>query len=187
MRDGWEVPQHRPHLSSRRVPARSARYTDAEVRHALLVLAVHSGHTERAAGTLREQGLAVTARTLLRWREETHADTYAECVHEKRAEIDQRLAASYLHAIEHATRGMDLAVHKAIDQLEAGEARDPAAVARNLATTAGISQDKMFALQGRPASAITVNSVDDNLKFIAEVLGMNVTDADIVELTELNP
>jgi hypothetical protein len=129
---------------------RSPKFSTEEVDGALLTLAMLGGNTERAAKQLREAGLSVTARSLRAWREKLYPRRYEDICARHRNEIENVIVQRSREVALTADDLTMLALQKAREQLEAGECKDPAAVARNAATTKGINVDKALVMEGRP-------------------------------------
>lgn len=121
------------------------RYSREEIDHALLQLYLVGGNTWRVADQL-----GIPDRTLRDWLVR-HADRYEELAQKHGPKLEQQVVRQLEQNVIHAGEATRQAIAKSLEQLEAGEAKDPAATARNLATVQGIAVDKMLTLTGRPA------------------------------------
>jgi hypothetical protein len=126
------------------------RYTEEHIRRGLLTLAIHAGNSEDAADTLKQAGLTIPARTLRDWKQCQYPELYREIHDTHGHEIEQALVPELRDTAILAAHGTRRGVEKSIEQLESGQAKDPSTVARNLATVAGISIDKLYLATDRP-------------------------------------
>jgi len=81
-----------------------------------------------------------------------------------------------------AARLEQAALEAAVEQVEAGEAKDPATVARNAAVTKGINVNPVLKLTGRPTVITEYRNADDILDSLFKRLGIEepIVDADVV-------
>ena len=126
------------------------RYTPEQVETALTVLALRGGNSREASEHLAASDLQIPSSTLRLWRTETHADRYVEICQERAPEIEKRVIQRSQEVQQRALDVSLKAVNKAEEQLDAGEAKDPAATAKNLALSFAVITDKSLLLQGRP-------------------------------------
>lgn len=131
---------------------------------ALLTLAAYGGNTARAARALKEQGITITARTLLNWRTTTHAERYVELSQQHAREIEGVAVVRMRETILQAADVQQQALEQASKQLQAGEARDPSAVARNAAVVAGINSQHNLTYTGRPNVITQHDSAEEILR-----------------------
>ena len=165
--------------------AMAGRYSPAERRQALLVLALNGGNTKRAAEFLKDAGNPVPQQTLSYWTRK-HADELEEVTREHAPKLEQAMAGQILRTALAAHEATLIAVEKAREQLEAGEAKDPSTAARNLGTTAGILSDKYLTLTGRPTQITEHRSADQILANIARQIGaVNSTAHEIPEAKQV--
>jgi phosphoglycerate dehydrogenase-like enzyme len=75
------------------------------------------------------------------------------------------------------------AIQAAHEQVNDGQAKDPAAVARNLQTVAGIATDKALLVEGRPTAIIGTGDLQSLIAKLGKQLGFDV-DASANEITE---
>ena len=132
-------------------------YTPEQVETALTAIATTGSMKEAAELT----GIPYTTVTTWRYK---YADKY-ERIKEKRApEIEQAVIRNLREIMARSGNAVLLSIDKAVEQLEAGDVKDAAAYARNLATTQAIAADKMLLLDGRPTSISEHRTVDDELR-----------------------
>ena len=126
-----------------------SRFSSIEVDRGLVALALCDGSSRRAERLLTDQGQRISESTLRRWREDQYPDRYLEL----RAKALPRLnaLAADRHA-ELATRASELNL-RMLDRLddvyEQIDPRDLAGAARNVATVAGIHEDKRALRDGQ--------------------------------------
>jgi hypothetical protein len=150
-------------------PRRS--YTPEQVDTALLTLILAGRNSGVASRRLAENGIEVNPRTLRSWRDKVHADRYAELEHQHAPQIEKQMM-SQARAIATAANIATLeAIEAARKQVEAGEARDPSTVARNLAVTMGVATDKSLLLDGRPTEIHSSQDVEQLLADVRRMLG----------------
>ena len=140
---------NKPAELSQRAVVPGSRYSSSEVDRGLVALALCDGSSRRAEKLLADQGERISESTLRRWREDQYADRYLEL----RAKALPRLnaLAADRHA-ELATRASELNL-RMLDRLddvyEQIEPRDLPGAARNVATVAGIHEDKRALRDGQ--------------------------------------
>ena len=66
------------------------------------------------------------------------------------------------------------AIQAAHDHVKDGQAKDPAAVARNLQTVAGIATDKALLVEGRPTAIIGTGDLQSVIASSEKQLGFDV-------------
>lgn len=131
--------------------ARTAHsFTPEEVHRALLTLAKHAGNARHASEELADNGLDVSDVTLGKWRNGKHAQLYNKLHETYGREIEASLVPEFRDLAISAANTARLAVTQAHAQLEAGQAKDPAATAKNLTTAAAIAMDKVYLATDRP-------------------------------------
>ena len=140
---------------------KSRRYTHEQVDRGLLAVAACAGNSAEASRRLGDQGLEIPARTLRAWRCETYPERYVELANAHGHEIEEILVARTREVSLKAAEAELLAIDKTVEELEAGNARDPSASARNLATVRGIGTDKLALLTGRPTHRVEQRTSDD--------------------------
>jgi hypothetical protein len=128
-------------------------YSEAERVRGVQAVALNAGNTRRAARLLKEQGQPIPRSTLKHWVTVTHVAEYERArivvrdrIWDELAEEHQALARKALKATGDATA----AAREMVKQGDAKTANSYASAARNLATVAGISNDKASAAHGRP-------------------------------------
>lgn len=149
---------------------RPSSYTEEQIRRGLLTVAKHGGSGQRASRELRSQGINIPARTLNAWRQETHTELYRELHKTHATDIEASLVAEFREVAIAASRGTLEAVNIAVTKLP--ESKDPAAAARNLATTAAISMDKLYLATDRPTEVRQDRGANEILNALANRLGL---------------
>lgn len=136
------------------------RHTPEDIERGLTALAVAGNSLSAAEMT------GFNDRTIRKWREQ-HADRFALIEAGRAALIDQSLREEFRKVVFKGTRVSLKALHATEEQLDAGTLKDPAAAARNAATTTGIMQDKLNTMEGRPTSIVVHRSSDDVMRGLA--------------------
>ena len=132
-------------------------YTPEQVETALTAIAITGSMKEAAELT----GIPYTTVTTWRYK---YADKYERIREERAPQIEQAVIKNLRAVMQRGSEATLLSIEKAVEQLEAGEVKDAAAFARNLATTQAIAADKMLLLDGRPTSISEHRTVDDELR-----------------------
>jgi hypothetical protein len=145
---------------------RSSKFTTEQVDGALLTLAMLGGSTEKAGKELRAAGMNVTSRTLREWREKLYPGRYRDLCQRHARDIEGVIVRGSRAIAVRADEVTMLALEKARAQLKAGEARDPASVARNAAVTKAVNIDKMMLLEGRPTQVTEHRDADELMRAI---------------------
>jgi hypothetical protein len=146
-------------------------YTPEEVDVGLTTLALCGGDSKEAERRLEAAGSLIPSSTLRDWRTSVHPDRYVELCHLHAPEIEKRVIQ---RSQEIQQRALDVslkAINAAEQQLDANEAKDPGALAKNLALTHGIITDKSLTLQGRPSSIVGTTDARELLAEIRKDLG----------------
>jgi hypothetical protein len=130
-----------------------SKYEDDFVDQALLHLVLNDYNVRRTVRELTAAGMKVPEKTLAGWR-----DAYPRRLQfhatETARELEERIVTKHRAVASAALDGVMLATEKEVEKIKAGDVRDYAASARNLATTSAISTDKLLALTGRPSSIV---------------------------------
>lgn len=164
-------------------------YTTDEIDKGLLALIFNGNNSGIAVKALRTTGLKVNDRTLRQWKVK-HRERLDELALKHAPAIENHLKASGRAIAMASQAGTMEAIEAARKQLRDGDARDPAAMARNLATVTGIATDKVLLLDGRPTEIVS-NDVAGLMERMARALGhtappraiesTTVEDAEVVE------
>jgi hypothetical protein len=156
-------------------------YTPEQVERGLMALVV-LGSSTRAHEALKEEfGLVIPAVTLRSWRK-VHHDRYFEILRKHGPELEQKAVDTKRALLPLVAEGIALGVEKTIEELEAGEAKDPSASARNLAVISGIETRDLLTLTGRPTEIRRTLGLDDLYRKLRETLGdEEIPDAEVVE------
>jgi hypothetical protein len=146
-------------------------YTPEQVDTALTVLALCGGDSKEAERRLEAAGDPIPSSTLRDWRTHTHADRYIVICQERAPEIEKRTIQRSQEIELRALSVAEQALNAASDQLDAGEAKDPGATAKNVATAYGILTQNSLVRQGKPNTIISNQDARDLLDDIRRDLG----------------
>lgn len=148
-------------------PKGATKYSPEIIDQALLALA-YTRRAKEAHEQLKIAGITPTPSidTLKRWRDE-FAPRLAELTEKHGAEIEKHTVGNYLDVVAKAVAASSLLVDKTLEQAEAGNLRDPASSAQKMAITAGIFQDKILVIQGKPTSIVGHKSGEEALRTLA--------------------
>jgi hypothetical protein len=143
------------------------QYTLEEKELALRMLALSGVRYEQTINLLNEHTdlKGVAKQTIEYWAKVSHRDRFEEIRTEVSSQVAQRVA-NQAEQIMLAIGDVELlALQKTREQLEAGEAKDPAAVMRNLATAKALNNDKISApVRGRPTVIHADRSADEIMR-----------------------
>jgi hypothetical protein len=130
----------------------------------LLTLASVGGRYRTAHKTLKEKGLTIPETTLQYWRLTQYPNRYRDIATRQAAQIEGEIVnnvrALALRASEAAYKALALEE----ERIESGETRDASGSLRNIATSIGISVDKILLMEGRPTTITEARSSDDVLR-----------------------
>ena len=166
-----------------------ALYKPEDIERGLTALAIY-GNSEKAVAALKANGLtAPSSRQLQNWRDQ-YPEQWNKAVREQAPKIEQQIVGDLLTTLQVSQRTVQVAVNKTLEQLEAGEAKDPAGAARNIATVVGITTDKFLTLTGRPSQIVENRTADQLLASIGRLVGatpvVDTTAEEISEATEIS-
>jgi hypothetical protein len=133
------------------------RHSPHDRERGLTALAIE-GSSRRAS-----QLTGYSDRTIRDWAQ-TYPEQYAQIKERRAALIDQACIEEFRQIVLNGTRATQSAIAAAQEDLDAGNTRDPAATARNLATASAIAADKIALMEGRPTQIIEHRSSDDVLR-----------------------
>lgn len=150
-------------------PIRGRSGTTPEMVDAgLLTLAACGGRYREASKTLKAKGLNIPDSTLQYWRYEMYPNRYRDIAARQAAviegEIINNIRALALRASEAAYKALELEE----ERLVSGETRDAAGSLRNIATSIGITVDKILLMEGRPTAITEQRSSDDVLRGLTD-------------------
>lgn len=147
-------------------------YSPEEVDKGLMAL-VTFGSSVRASNALEEQfDLVIPPQTLRRWRG-LHHDRYFEFLKHHGTELEQKAVDTKRALLPLLAEGISLGVEKTIEELEAGEAKDPSASARNLAVISGIETRDLLTLTGRPTEIRRNLGLDELYRKLQDTLAID--------------
>lgn len=163
-------------------PVTGSRYPVETVDCALLLFAV-LGNAAETSRQLAAQGHHVPATTLQAWRTKQYPRRFARLQETHAREIEAALIPRVRDLAALSLQVTQEALEATRGQLKAGDVKDAASAARNAATVAGISFDKLLLLTDRPNQITEHRSGDEALSH-ARAAGF-VTDAVVVEMPAL--
>lgn len=140
-----------------------SKYSDVCVEEALLAVIMAGGIVKHGAAIV-----GVSESTVREWMQ-LHAARYAELRREKGPELERRAVDGLMAFVTAAEEVKQLALEKTSKQLSDGEAKDPGATLRNIATAQGISVTKIMELTGRPTSTAVGRSPNELLSALARL------------------
>jgi hypothetical protein len=130
-------------------------YNEAEVMETLNAVVAFSGNVDAAVEYLKEHGELETVprpATISGWIRGKHAELYADIREKATDAIERDLADRYRGVAAQAIDATEIGVAVARKHLEAGEERDPARAAANLAIVATKTLRDYALLEGKPTS-----------------------------------
>lgn len=147
-----------------------SQFTEEQIRRGLLTLAMHGGNSVPAARELQQYGIEISERTLREWKNDRHSELYRELHRAHGQEIEQALVPEFRELAQAGVMAARKAIDKTVEQMDAGELRDPASAARNLTVTAATAMDKLYLATDRPTERIEQRDVHEVLAQLAERL-----------------
>jgi hypothetical protein len=173
-------------MPAKQVVRTERTYTPEQVDQALMTL-LAIGNSVKAAEVIEDQfGFEIPAKTLRDWRRTRH-DRYFELARKHGEELETKAIDTKRALLPLLADGIALGVEKTIEELEAGDAKDPSASARNLAVISGIETRDLLTLTGRPNSisvSLTPEQMYQQLAELFEGTAEEIEDAEVVEETE---
>lgn len=100
----------------------------------------------------------------IRWWVKQYPGHYQKLAQKHAASIEKVVATKVRTTVLAASHALDKAVALEEARLEAGDVKDAAASARNLATVMGIGVTKILELEGRPTSVVEHRNSDDAIR-----------------------
>lgn len=149
------------------------------VRTALLAIAINGGNSQAAHDALKEQGIDVSPRTLRNWRNNQYPQLYRELHDTHGREIEQAIVPGLRELMIRSVEGAQLAADKSIEQLKAGDVKDPATMGRNLMVTGATAMDKLYLATDRPTSVTEHRDVAEILRSLEKHAARQVEPPDI--------
>ena len=129
---------------------RGQRHTEEEIEAGLTEVALSAGSVTLASQRLAERGIDISRKVLEQWKNRRHADRYARIREQQAAAIQRRVAAQHEDLAQRSVAVAIEALERLKQELPNIPARDLPGALRNIATTAGISSDKLMLLRERP-------------------------------------
>jgi hypothetical protein len=145
-------------------------HTD-ETRIAGMLAVIATTSWPDAVALLADQGHTIGETTLRQWCKDTHAVEFEKLREDWAPKIEAQLANDLLDTARLASAVEHLALQKAHEQLENGNAREPSKIARDASQVKSQSVDKRLALQGRPTQVTERRDVGEIVKAL---VGMKV-------------
>lgn len=162
-----------------------SKYSTVEIESALLAVVMQGGIVKRAA-----ELTGIPENTISRWVTTDFHQRYSELRAEKGPELE-KLAVDGLLSFVHQAEAVKLvALKKTLEQLEAGDAKDPGATLRNVATAQGITVTKIMELSGRPTSIVMhrpPNELLARLASLGAIVDSSAAEIPAATLVETNP
>ena len=155
------------------MPRKNGRpYTEAEILEVLTCVVAWSGNVEQAVAQLKRESRlpAVPAyTTVCQWTRQDHVELYNNLREQYAAQIDRDLADRYRGVAAQAVEVTELAVKAARDRLEAGQEKDPARAAANLAMAANKTLHDYSVLEGRPTQIQEARGLSDVMRTLVDL------------------
>lgn len=133
-------------------PLEHERWTPDQIVAGLTALALNGGNASRAAEQLQAAGLEISHDTLTRFKNSRFPRRYRDACDRLAPQVENVVVNYHRELAVQAAHAAQRAVALETERLAAGEVKDAAKSAQNLATTAGIAVDKVLSLTGRPTS-----------------------------------
>lgn len=140
--------------------------TPQDVINALSTVVACHGSINKAA-----EVTGITAATLSRWKA-AYPRRYAALHDTVSRELEEDGIRYGREMILKLHEAEELALEKTVDALKEGNVRDPAGTLQRLATTRGITTDKLMTLTGRPTSITENRSVEEILRALRAKAGI---------------
>lgn len=141
-----------------------APHKPEDVDTALLVLALVGGSSVRAQEMLKTKGLSIPHTTLQDWRSKSYPNRYNDLCTRYRAEIEGEIVNNVRALALRASQVAQHALELEEQRIASGDTKDAAGSLRNIATSIGISVDKVMLMEGRPTQITEQRSSDDVLR-----------------------
>lgn len=145
-------------------------YTPEQVDKALMALISFGSSTTAASAVEETFGFSIPPSTLRSWKY-VHAERYQELVRLHGEELERKTVDAKRALLPLLEHGIALGVEKTVEELEAGDAKDPSASARNLAVVSGIQTRDLMLLTDRPTERREVTSPEDLYRKLSAILG----------------
>lgn len=150
---------------------------DDQVDACLLALALNGGAVARTVREMKAQGIKVSVDQLADWRDK-FPKRYSWHHTENARKLEDDIVAGQRELIAAAVSAAKKAVDVEMQRIVAGEVRDAAGSARNLATVAGIGTTKILELTGRPTQITEVRKPEQIIAQLKKV-GYDISDSDV--------
>ena len=152
---------------------RGANFDENEVERILVALALSGGSVVKAQRVLEHDPhiQRVPHRNAMHKMRERYAERYTEVCAELGPRIEAQVVNDYRAIMQRAAAVQLQAIARTEEGIEELGAADAAAVARNLAVTAGISTEKAFLMTDRPTEIHARQNPDEILRAIEAIAG----------------
>jgi hypothetical protein len=180
-----------------RPPERGQRHTEEEIEAGLTEVALSAGSTTLASQRLAERGVDISRKVLEQWKNRRHTDRYARIREQQAAAIQRRVAAQHEDLAQRSVAVALKALERVEQELPNIPPRDLPGALRNIATTAGISSDKLMLLRERPLPVAPPQRSTEELIRALEGMGVakwvepaaltEIPDAEVVSIEGAEP
>ena len=147
-------------------------YTETEIKRVLMCVVAWSGNVRAAIEQLKAEGdleQVPTPITIREWMRGKHAVIYDQLRDEHLIAIERDLADRYRGVAAQAVEATELGVQVAVEQLKAGEDKDPSRSAANLATVADKALRDYSLLEGKPTSIQEQRGLADAMRALIDM------------------
>ena len=134
------------------MPFLSRRF-DSDIEQALAAVAFYAT-LEEAVEYLASKGYQTNVALLKRWRDVEYVDRYAEVRALAVQELEEKFVGDLMDGARLADMVSNLAVARALEQLQNGHCKEPARVARDLQQVSSQKVEKAMSLSGRPTQIV---------------------------------
>jgi hypothetical protein len=168
--------------------AKGRGYTPEQIEAGLLALAKTGGNTHQAAAVLKEHGPRTIESSNLSRLRRAHYARYEEICKQVYPEIERAVKQRFVDNLALAQEAQSLAIEKAIEQLHAGQAKNPAGAAKDLSIAMGVNFDKVQLIDGKPTHINGNTNADElmsKLQRLAPAFSSAVIDSTAEELPSI--
>lgn len=160
-----------------------SKYTEAEIREGLTVLALCSGNYRRAGRELRERGVQIPDDTLRKWKDHTHKGSYQQIVEQELPQVYAAIAERCEDLALEQAEVEAVALEKLRQDLPSMDGRDVSNALRNLATSKAINIDKASVVRGRPTEIREDRTLVEVARSLNQYAGVVKVTGEVVEST----
>lgn len=164
-------------------------YTDAEVEAGLVALALCSGHRERAAVLVKQEGLDIPPETIRSWATKSRVEDYARIREQVAPRLQAELAEVHMALADGAATLEAKTINRLDERLTQGdvEDKDLANILKSTAVAGGIHVEKAQLLKNLPTQIVKrdASEVLQELQAAMGFKGGEVVDADVIDEEDL--